>query len=227
MGEGGSATHLALVGPTASGKSALGLEVARALGDVEIVSIDSMQIYRGMDVGTAKPTRAERERVPHHMVDVADPWDDWSVARFQAAAREAVADIEARGKRALLLGGTGLYVQAVVDDLRFPGEDLDRRAELATRVATPHGLAAAYRELEAVDPIAASRIEPGNARRVVRALEVIATTGQPFSSFGPGVQARGRTMFPVSMAGVWLPRSVLAERIARRVAAMRDVGLVD
>ena len=227
MGEGGSATHLALVGPTASGKSALGLEVARALGDVEIVSIDSMQIYRGMDVGTAKPTRAERERVPHHMVDVADPWDDWSVARFQAAAREAVADIEARGKRALLLGGTGLYVQAVVDDLRFPGEDLDRRAELATRVATPHGLAAAYRELEAVDPIGASRIEPGNARRVVRALEVIATTGQPFSSFGPGVQARGRTMFPVSMAGVWLPRSVLAERIARRVAAMRDVGLVD
>ncbi len=201
--------------------------MARALGDVEIVSIDSMQIYRGMDVGTAKPTRTARERVPHHMVDVADPWEDWSVARFQAAARHAVADIEARGKRALLVGGTGLYVQAVVDDLRFPGEDLDRRAELAERVATPEGLTAAYRELEAVDPIAAGRIEPTNARRVVRALEVIGTTGQPFSSFGPGMQIRGTTVFPVSMAGIWLPRPLLADRIAERFAVMRDAGLVD
>ena len=118
-------------------------------------------------------------------------------------------------------------MQAVVDDLRFPGEDLDRRAELAERVATPEGLTAAYRELEAVDPIAAGRIEPTNARRVVRALEVIGTTGQPFSSFGPGMQIRGTTVFPVSMAGIWLPRPLLADRIAERFAVMRDAGLVD
>ncbi len=168
-------THLALVGPTAAGKSALGLEVARALGDVEIVSIDSMQVYRGMDIGTAKPSVAERASVAHHLVDVADPWEDWSVARFQAEARAAVAAIEARGHRALLLGGTGLYVQAVVDDLRFPGEDLELRAEITARVERePDGPADAYRELERIDPAAAARIEPTNTRRIVRALEVIA-----------------------------------------------------
>lgn len=220
-------THLALVGPTASGKSALGLEVARALGDVEIVSIDSMQVYRGMDVGTAKPAPTEQAAVPHHLIDVADPWDDWSVQRFQAAARRVVADVEARGKRALLLGGTGLYVQAVVDDLRFPGEDLALRAEIAARATTPEGLAEAYRELERADPDAAAKIEPANARRIVRALEVIELTGKPFSSFGPGLRDYGLTVFPVAMAGVWLPRDVLRTRIQARFEGMRAAGLVD
>lgn len=189
--------------------------------------MDSMQVYRGMDIGTAKPSAAEQSAVPHHLIDVADPWDDWSVARFQAEARQAVAAIEARGHRALLLGGTGLYVQAVVDDLRFPGEDLALRAQLAARAAEPDGLAAAYAELERVDPDAAARIEPTNTRRIVRALEVIELTGQPFSSFGPGLGEYGATVFPVSMAGVWIPRPVLRDRISARFAAMREAGLVE
>jgi tRNA dimethylallyltransferase len=194
---------------------------------VEIVSMDSMQVYRGMDIGTAKPTGDERAAVRHHLIDVADPWHDWSVQRTQAAARAAVADIEARGRRALLLGGTGLYVQAVVDDLRFPGEDVDVRAELEARTSTPQELDAAYAELTRRDPDAAARIEPGNARRIVRALEVLEITGEPFSSFGPGLQEYGDTVFPVAMAGIWLPRRMLRNRIEQRFAGMRDAGLVD
>ncbi len=217
--------HLALVGPTASGKSALALHVAERLGDVEIVSLDSMQVYRRLDVGTAKPTPAERDRVPHHLVDCVEPDDDWSVVRSQAAARDAVRAIETRGHRALLVGGTGLYVQAVVDDLRFPGEDLALRAELEAWTAEPGGVAAAYVELEQRDPVAAARIDPHNARRIVRALEVIRSTGEPFSSFGPGVAVFGPTAFPVSMVGLWLTREALGRRIAARIAAMREQGL--
>jgi len=186
-----------------------------------------MQVYRGLDIGTAKPTPDERARVAHHLVDVADPSETWTVARFQAAARSAVADIEARGRRALLVGGTGLYVQAVVDDLTFPGEDLDLRAELEAWTAEPGGVAAAYAELAALDPVAAGRIDPHNVRRIVRALEVIRITGRPFSSFGPGVATYGEPVFPVSMVGVWSPRAELARRIARRFALMRARGLVD
>jgi len=219
--------HLAIVGPTASGKSALALAAARALGDVEIVSIDSMQVYRGLDIGTAKATAAERAAVPHHLVDVAEPREEWSVARFQQEARAAVADIERRGHRALLVGGTGLYVQAVVDPLTFPPEDRAVRTGILARTATPSGLADAYAELARLDPDAAARVEPANERRIARALEVIEVTGRPFSSFGSGLQGFGSTVFPVRMAGVWLPREVLAERIVRRVGAMRDAGLVD
>lgn len=220
-------THLALVGSTASGKSQLALAVATSLGDVEIVSVDSMQVYRGLDIGTAKPTPTARAAVPHHLVDVAAPSEQWSVARFQAAARAAVADIEARGRRALLVGGTGLYVQAVVDDLRFPGEDLELRAELEAWTSAPGGAAAAYAELTERDPEAAGRIDPHNARRIVRALEVIRLTGRPFSSFGAGLGRFGPAAFPVRMAGVWLPRAVLGERIAVRFQEMRRAGLVD
>src|SRR5439155_14664065 len=140
-------THLALLGPTASGKSALALGAAHSLRDVEIVSLDSMQVYRGLDIGTAKPTVAERAMVPHHLVDVVDPTEEWSAVRHQAAARAAVAAIEARGKRGLLVGGTGLYVQAVVDDLRFPGEDPDLRAELDAWTGGPGVGAGAYGDL--------------------------------------------------------------------------------
>ncbi len=213
--------HLAIVGPTASGKSALALEVARALGDVELVSVDSMQVYRGLDVGTAKPSAAEQAMVPHHLIDVADPDDEWSVARFQQEARAAVADIEARGKRALLVGGTGLYVQAVIDPLTFPPEDRAVRDALLARTDD------LYADLVRVDPEAAARIEPGNTRRIARALEVIEITGRPFSSFGAGLQTFGTTVFPVRIAGVWLPRDVLNVRIAARVDAMRAAGLVD
>jgi tRNA dimethylallyltransferase len=220
-------THLALVGPTASGKSALAFALARELGDVEIVSLDSMQVYRGMDIGTAKPSEWERSVVVHHLVDVADPVEDWSVARTQVGARAALRDIEARGRRALLVGGTGLYVRSVIDDLRIPGEDLARRAELEVATEEVEGLRRAFRELEALDPIAAARIEPRNRRRIVRALEVIHLTGRPFSSFGPGVDHFGPPAVAVRMIGVWLPRELLARRIADRVVAMRDAGFVD
>jgi tRNA dimethylallyltransferase len=215
-------SHLAIVGPTASGKSALALEVACAFGDVELVSVDSMQVYRGLDIGTAKPSPAEQARMPHHLIDVAEPTEEWSVARFQQEARAAVADIEARGKRALLVGGTGLYVQAVVDPLTFPPEDRAVREQILAR--TDHDL---YAELQRLDPDAATNIEPGNTRRIARALEVIEITGRLFSSFGAGIQTYGETVFPVRIAGVWLPRDVLNARIAARVAAMRDAGLVD
>jgi tRNA dimethylallyltransferase len=186
-----------------------------------------MQVYRRLDIGTAKPTAAERAAVPHHVIDVVEPTDDWSVVAHQGAARAAVADIAERGKRALLVGGTGLYVQAVVDDLRFPQEDPDLRAELEAWTAEPGGIAAAYAELTRRDPEAAAKIDPHNARRIVRALEVIRLTGRPFSSFGPGVDHFGPTAFPVRMIGVWLPRDVLNARIAARFAAMRDAGLID
>jgi tRNA dimethylallyltransferase len=222
----GAVEHLALVAPTASGKSDLALLAARTFDDLEVVSVDSMQVYRGMDIGTAKVDATVRAEVPHHLIDVADPWESWSVQRFQTEARAAVADIEARGHRALLVGGTGLYVQAVLDDLRFPGEDLALRADIEARTAAPGGVAAAYARLEALDPLAASRIDPHNVRRIVRALEVIERTGEPFSSFGPGLDRYGPTAFPVRVAGLWLPREVVNERITERFAAMRVAGLV-
>jgi tRNA dimethylallyltransferase len=215
------------VGPTASGKSAVALHVAKVLGDVEIVSIDSMQIYRELDIGTAKPTAADRNAVVHHLIDAANLDEEWSVARFQSEARAAVNDIERRGKRALLVGGTGLYVQAVVDDLRFPGEDLELRRELEAWTEQPGGVAAAYEELKHADSTAAARIDEHNARRIVRALEVIRLTGKPFSSFGPGIASFGPTAFPIELAGLWLPRDVLARRIDARVKTMRDEGLED
>jgi tRNA dimethylallyltransferase len=186
-----------------------------------------MQVYRGMDIGTAKPTPSELASVPHHVIDVADPSEEWSVVRTQAAARDAVAAIETRGRRALLVGGTGLYVQAAVDALEFPGEDLALRAELEAWTAEPGGVVSAYAEIMAADPKGAARIDPHNVRRIVRALEVIRLTGRPFSSFGPGVDAYGATVFPVRMAGIWLPRALLVERITARVETMRSTGLVE
>ncbi|MEA2826882.1 MAG: tRNA dimethylallyltransferase [Actinomycetota bacterium] len=227
--------HLALVGPTASGKSALALEVARHLPGVELVSVDSMQVYRGMDIGTAKPTSAERDEIPHHLLDRAEPTEDFSVARFQAEAEDAIAAIEARGHRALLVGGTGLYLQAVVDGLRLPGQWPDVRAGLeaeleaddadgAEREASAVG--AMHRRLADADPVAAARIEPGNARRIVRALEVTLGSGRPFSSFGPGLDAYPRsTRF--RLAGVWLPRDVLNRRIEERYGAQLADGFLD
>ena len=204
----------------------MALELAEALGDVELVSVDSMQVYRGMDVGTAKASAAERARVPHHMLDLADPAEEWSVARFQREARAAIADIETRGRRALLVGGTGLYVRAVVDDLRFPGEDPARRAALTAEAAEPGGPARLHARLAEVDPVAASRIEPGNLRRTVRALEVVGLTGAPFSAAGAGLRTFAPPIVPVRMFGLWLPPAVLDARIGARVDAMYAEGLL-
>ena len=219
--------HLALVGPTASGKSALALAVARSAGDAEIVSLDSMQVYRGLDIGTAKPTRTERDEVVHHLVDVADPSEEWSVRRTQDSARAALADIEARGRRALLVGGTGLYVRAVVDDLEIPPTDQSVRDRLERDVESDEGLARAYGRLTDLDPTAAARMEHGNRRRIVRALEVIELTGRQFSSFGPGIDEYPAPAISVTMLGVQFPASQLAERIEARFEAMRRTGLVD
>ena len=217
-------THFALVGPTGSGKSSLALGVARTFGDVEIVSVDSMQVYRGMDVGTAKATPAERAEVPHHLLDLAEPDERFTVARFQAEADKVIAEIEGRGHRALLVGGTGLYLQAVVDRLAVPGEWPDVRSELDAEAAAT-GTEGLHRQLTLVDPKAAARIEPSNRRRVVRALEVTLGSGRPFSSFGPGIDAYPST--PFRMTGVWLPRAVLGRRIDARLRAQVDAGFVE
>jgi tRNA dimethylallyltransferase len=219
--------HVALVGPTASGKSALALAIARAAGDVEIVSLDSMQVYRDLDIGTAKPTPAERAEVVHHLVDVADPSEEWSVRRTQEAARAALADIESRGHHALLVGGTGLYVRAVVDDLEIPPTDQSVRDRLDRSVESDEGLEKAFARLTDLDPLAAARMEPGNRRRIVRALEVIELTGRQFSSFGPGIDEYPAPAIPVTMLGLRFAPGQLAERIAARFATMRRDGLVD
>jgi tRNA dimethylallyltransferase len=200
------------------------LEVARRFGDVELVSVDSMQVYRGMDIGTAKATQAEQAEVPHHLLDLADPSEDFSVARFQAAAAEAIAGIESRGRRALLVGGTGLYVQAVVDGFTLPGEWPDVRSGLESE-ASLAGVGALHRRLAESDPLAAARIEPSNRRRVVRALEVTVGSGRPFSSFGPGLGSYPSTSF--RMAGVWLPREVTAARIETRLRDQMAHGFLE
>jgi tRNA dimethylallyltransferase len=215
--------HLAIVGPTATGKSALALALAATLGDAEIVSLDSMQVYRGMDIGTAKPTLAERAAVPHHLIDVADPGDEWSVRATQQGARTAIDDIEARGKRAILVGGTGLYVRAVVDGLDVPATDPSVRAAIDESLST----ADAYARLLTLDPVAAARVQPENRRRIVRALEVIELTGRLFSSFGNGLTEYEPPALDVSLIGLTLPAPDLGRRIVQRIAAMRAAGLVD
>ncbi|HEX4903582.1 MAG TPA: tRNA (adenosine(37)-N6)-dimethylallyltransferase MiaA [Acidimicrobiales bacterium] len=211
------AGHAALVGATASGKSAIALALARADPSWELVTVDSMQVYRGMDVGTAKPSPAEQAEVRHHLLDVADPWEDYDVARYQADARAAIADIEARGKRALLVGGTALYLRAVVDDLRLPGQFPDVRAELDADADT----AALHARLAELDPVAAGRMEPTNRRRVVRALEVTLGSGQPFSSYGPGLDEHLPTPFClVALRRPW-------PELDQRIHARYDRQLVD
>jgi tRNA dimethylallyltransferase len=214
--------HLALVGPTASGKSALAMELARRHDGVELISVDSMQVYRGMDIGTAKPSTAEQREVRHHLIDLAEPDERFTVGRFRAAAQQALRDVEQRGHVAVLVGGTGLYLQAVIGDLDPPGDWPDVRATVEAEPDTD----ALYRRLVDVDPAAAVRMEPTNRRRIVRALEVYEGSGRPFSSFGPGVDAYPETDRFV-LAGVWLPRAVVAERIARRVREMVGAGLID
>jgi tRNA dimethylallyltransferase len=215
--------HLALVGTTASGKSALAMEVARRLPGpaVELVSIDSMQVYRGMDIGTAKPSPADQREVPHHLLDLADPGDDFSVSRFATEARAALAAIERRGHRALLVGGTGLYLRAVIGDLDPPGQWPEVTATLDAEPRT----SVLYARLRAADPAAAARIEPANRRRILRALEVTIGSGRPFSSFGPGMGTYPPTRF--RMAGIWLPRAVVGARIHHRLTTMVDHGLIE
>lgn len=210
-----------LVGPTASGKSELAVVAAEAHGDLEIVTADSMQVYVGMDIGTATPPAEVRRRVPHHVVDVVDPAEEFTVADHQRLARAAIADIEARGRRALVVGGTALYVRALTDDLEIPGRWPDIRAELEGEPDT----GALHRRLVSLDPVAAARMEPTNRRRIIRALEVTLGSGRPFSSWGPGLGHHPPT--PFRLLGVWLPRAVVDARIAARYRSQLEAGFLE
>ncbi|NDE80794.1 MAG: tRNA (adenosine(37)-N6)-dimethylallyltransferase MiaA [Actinobacteria bacterium] len=219
---------LAILGPTASGKSAVAMALAigergRELG-VELVSIDAMQVYRGMDIGTAKPTAAEQSLVRHHLIDLVDATENFTVSRFQAEYRSVMADIESRGGTAILVGGTGLYLRAVVDDLEIPGQWPEVRAELENELETV-GPEALHRRLQELDPAAATKMEPTNGRRIVRALEVCLGGGRTFSSYGPGVDVYPPSR--VRQVALRWDRDVLARRIESRVLTMVEAGLLD
>lgn len=217
---------LALVGPTASGKSAVALHVARHRDTpVEVVAVDAFTIYRGMDIGTAKASPAERTEVPHHMVDVLDPSEDVTVAWFQDRARAAVDDILARGATPLLVGGSGLYFRAVVDDLRFPPTDAEVRTRLET--AWADRARAAWTHLRELDPDAAERIDPGNLRRSVRALEVLELTGERFSAFRRDWDTYESRYAGLEVAYLEPPSERLRARVDARAAAMVEAGLID
>jgi tRNA dimethylallyltransferase len=213
---------VAVVGPTAAGKSELSLELALALAG-EVVNTDAMQVYRGMDIGTAKLPPAERRGVPHHLVDVLDVTEPASVAEFQTMARAVIDDCRARGAVPVLVGGSALYTRAVLDRFEFPGTDPAVRARLEAELAEA-GAEALHRRLADVDPEAAARIIASNGRRVVRALEVVEITGRPFTASLP---ERDYVYDDAVQLGIDVPRPVLDERIERRVRAMWDAGLVD
>ena len=214
---------LAILGPTASGKSALAVAVAQRIDEpAEIVSTDSMQIYRGMDIGTATPTSEEQGSVPHHLLDVWDPTHAVSVAEFQQAARAAIVDIRERRAVPIVVGGSGLYVSAVLDELRFPGTDPVVRARLEADLEAS-GVEAMHARLVAVDPVAGEAILPTNGRRIVRALEVIELTGEPFVATLPDPIE----VFPTVRIGLEVPRDELDARIELRVARMWAAGFVD
>lgn len=210
---------IAVVGPTGSGKSDLGVALALELGG-EVINADSMQFYRGMDIGTAKITEAERRGVPHHLLDIMDVTEEASVSAFQAQARELISGIRARGRYPVLVGGSGLYVRAALDVLEFPGTDPAVRAGIEAELET-RGLSALQDRLRDVDPVSADRIS--DARRVVRALEVVELTGRPFSSFMPVREY----VSPAVQIGLSVERPVLHERLARRVDTMVDQGLLE
>lgn len=210
-----------VLGSTASGKSDVAMAVAAARGGLEIVAADSMQVYRGMDIGTAKPTRTDQDTVRHHGIDLVEPMEDYSVSQFLDAITVARSDMESRGVHELIVGGTGLYVTALVDGLNMPGQWPDIRAELEANADTE----SLFAELVHRDPLAATRMEPNNRRRIIRALEVCRGSGHTFSSFGPGV-----SQFPETdtvIIGIQWDRDILRVRIAERVDRMIERGLVD
>ena len=220
-GAGASAVmrEVAIVAPTASGKSDVAMAVARETG-AQIVAVDAMQVYRGMDIGTAKPTTADRALVAHHCIDLAEPSERFTVAEFQKHAAAARAEIAAAGKHALLVAGTGLYLTALIDDLSLPGEWPEVRNELQREPDTD----ALFARLELLDPLAASRIERSNRRRIERALEVCIGSGRQFSSFGPGTSAYPTSN--VQQIGITWARATLSARVEARVHRMMSDGLL-
>jgi tRNA dimethylallyltransferase len=212
---------LAIVGPTASGKSQLAMSLAERTEGVELISIDSMQVYRGMDIGTAKPSPEERARVPHHLLDLLDPDEESSVSWFQAEAFAVRRGLDDRGRSPLYVGGTGLYHRAVVDDLDIPGQWPEVAAELEAEPST----AGLHSRLVALDPVAASRMDPGNRRRVVRALEVTIGGGRPFSDYGPGLDRYPTS--EVCQIGLRVERVATVARIDARFERQLRAGFVE
>lgn len=213
---------IAVIGPTATGKSELGVRLALRLGGV-VINADAMQLYRGMDVGTAKLTEAERRGVPHHLLDVLDVTETASVAAYQRQARQVMDESLAARRVPIVVGGSGLYVRALLDDLEFPGTDPGIRARLEGELAGA-GAVALHARLTEVDPAAAAAILPGNGRRIVRALEVYELTGRPFSASLP---RPGPPRHGTALVGLDRDTADLDERIATRVARMFDRGLVE
>ncbi|WP_314686772.1 tRNA (adenosine(37)-N6)-dimethylallyltransferase MiaA [uncultured Bifidobacterium sp.] len=217
---------VSIVGPTASGKTRLAIAVARSLtaqGDrTQIVNADAYQMYRGMSIGTAKPTAEERAAVPHHLLDVIDPDENMTVARFQGMVRDCIAELKSRGVRPLLVGGSGLYARAALDEMSFPGTDRAVRAGLERRL-DEEGAGALFEELRRRDPEAAARMDPRNPRRTIRALEVIELTGRPYSASLP----RYRYAIPAVQIGLDMPREDIDHRIEVRTVRMREAGFVD
>ena len=214
---------IVICGATATGKSDIAIEVAQELG-AEIINADSMQLYRGMDIGTAKLTVEERKGIPHHLLDVLDVSEDSTVAWYQEQARAAITEIHGRGKDAVIVGGTGLYIKAILDDLNFPDTDPEVRAKLEAELAE-FGAAALFTRLEELDPAAALAIDRANSRRVIRALEVIEITGMPFTANLPREDS---SRYPDALQfGLVMDREHLRERIDQRVNRMWDAGFVD
>ena len=214
---------VAIGGPTASGKTALGIALAKKF-DGEIISADSRQIYRGMDVGTAKPTYVERSEIPHHLIDIKYPDEDYTVADYKTDAIAAINDILSRDKLPILVGGTGLYIKTIVENLDIPRTRVhpQLRAEIEDEIAQ-EGLAAVFKKLVTLDPEAACVVDPKNPRRVVRALEVTRATGKPFTT----QRKKSSPFFDTLILGLNPPSEILRDRIARRVDTMMHDGLVN
>lgn len=206
---------LALVGPTASGKTDIAVSLVTQFSKVELVSIDSMTIYRMMNIGTAKPDDLVLGRIPYHMINVVDPWEEFSLSQFQKQALAVISEIRQRGNTPLLVGGTGLYFQALVDEISIPGQWPEIRADLEDQATSTDGLSRLYQRLKFLDPVGASKMEPGNSRRIVRALEVTLGSGVPFSEHGPGLFSSQNDY--VSVVGINLPRPELFNRIGLRL----------
>jgi len=212
-----------LVGPTAVGKTALSIELAQRLS-AEIISSDSRLFYRGMDIGTAKPTLQERSLVPHHLIDVADPHESWSLALFQQTAYQIIDDIHARGRLPLMVGGTGQYVHAITHGWRMPAQAPDDSLrEVLNRWAQHIGAERLHQKLALLDPAAAANIDWRNQRRTVRALEVIFHTGKRFSA----QRREGKPRYPTLQIGLWLPREEIFRRVDERIEAMFTQGFVE
>ena len=210
-----------VLGPTASGKSDSCMAAAITNGNTELVVCDAMQVYKRMDIGTAKPTVQDQAQVPHHCIDLVNPNERFTVSDYQVKARAAVADIASRGKNALVVAGTGLYLTSLIDELSFPGEWPEVRRELQQEP----DVSRLYRQLKELDPEAASKIERSNRRRIERALEVCIGSGKPFSATGPGTGA-----YPdngVVQIGLLWPREMLVARVEERVYNMMDAGFLD